>query len=462
MEHLRKLSALGKSLTLFFILSLLSLNSHSVDIKPLTRILFVFDASQSMSASWDVESKINIARKILIELVDSINKINNVEMALRIYGHQSPVPPQDCSDTRLEVPFDINNSQRIKDKLRQISPKGTTPIAGSLAQVINDFPECINCRNIVILITDGIEACDGDPCAISLELQKMGIILKPFVIGIGLDPGFKETFDCVGHYFDVQDESKFREAVDIVLTQVLNETTSQVNLLDYYGEPTETNVNMTFYDRISGKVKYNFIHTLNHLGKPDTLYLDHLTEYRLEVHTLPPVTIDSLRIKLNTHNIINVPAAQGFLIVKTIRGRDYDNVIFVIRKQGEIQTLSNQKFNDKGIFLTGKYDLEIPVIPSLLIKDIEIQQSHTTTIEIPVPGQVTFSSGIKGFGSLYIIEDNNQIHIYNLNPELRQQTILMQPGNYRLVFRSANATESRRTIQKDFSIVSGRSIIINM
>lgn len=449
-------------LLMFYIIITSSYNLYSSDTKPLTRVLFVFDASQSMSATWDGESKIQIARKILLDLVDSLAKADNIEMALRVYGHQSPVPPQDCSDTKLEVPFNADNIKQIKDKLKQIAPKGTTPIAGSLAQVIDDFPICPDCRNIVVLLTDGIEACDGDPCAISLELQKKGIILKPFVIGIGLDPGFRETFDCVGYYFNVQDESKFREAIAIVLSQVLNETTSQVNLLDIYGNPTETNVNMTFYDRMSGKVRYNFIHTLNKLGNPDTLYIDHLPEYTLQVHTLPPVIIDSIKILLNTHNVINVPTPQGSLIVKTVRGKEYDNVIFVVRKQGEIQTLSNQKFNDRGIFLTGKYDLEIPVIPSLLIKDVEILQSHTTTIEIPVPGQVTFTGPVKGFGSLYLIENNSQSHIYNLNPELKQQTIFIQPGNYRLIFRNAHSKESINTIQKDFTIVSGKSLVINL
>lgn len=463
--ELIKHSIYSKLVVIILVLAVItgfSQNLISGDLRPLTRILFVFDASQSMSATWDEESKIQTARKILIDLVDSLDKADNIEMALRVYGHQSPVPPQDCSDTRLEVPFSINNTGLIKEKLKFITPKGTTPIAGSLAQVINDFPNGHDCRNIVVLLTDGIEACDGDPCAVSIELQKKGIILKPFIIGIGLDPGFRETFDCVGYYFNVQDESKFREAVNIVLDQILNETTSQINLLDDNGNPSETNVNMTFYDRMSGKVRYNFIHTLNKFGNPDTLFIDHLPEYTLQIHTLPPVIIDSVKIALGKHNIITALTPQGFLTVKTVKGREYDNVVFVIRKQDEIQTLSNQRFNDKGKFLTGNYDLEIPIIPSLIIKDVKIVQSLTTTVEIPEPGQVTFFGPSKGFGSLYIMEENKQSHIYNLDPELRQQTILMQPGNYILVFRSANAKESAYTIQKDFSVVSGKAITIDL
>ncbi len=148
-------------------------------------------------------------------MVDSLENLDNVEMALRIYGHQSPVPPQDCSDTKLEVPFGPNNASRIRQKLRFISPKGTTPIAHSLELAAGDFPPCSKCRNIIILLTDGVEACDGDPCEVSIELQKRGIALRPFVIGIGNDPGFKETFECLGTYYDAPSQDQFRARVQV-------------------------------------------------------------------------------------------------------------------------------------------------------------------------------------------------------------------------------------------------------
>ena len=70
-----------------------------------TRILFVLDASQSMLGNWESGRKIDIAREMLIQMVDSLNRIESVELALRVYGHQKPVPPQNCDDTKLEVPF---------------------------------------------------------------------------------------------------------------------------------------------------------------------------------------------------------------------------------------------------------------------------------------------------------------------------------------------------------------------
>lgn len=428
--------------------------------KVITRILFIFDASQSMSGSWESDAKINIARSILIEMVDSLQYVENVEMALRVYGHQSPVPPQDCSDSRLEVSFGPDNASRIRQKLKFITPKGTTPIASSLALAPGDFPECEDCRNIILLITDGIEACDGDPCAVSAELQKKGIILKPFIIGIGLDPGFHETFDCLGYYFNAQNEETFKELLGVVISQVLNTTTTQVNLLDAKSLPTETNVNMTFYDTYSGKIKYNLVHTINHKGNPDTLYIDHLITYRLKVHTIPPIIKDSIQLTPGKHTIIAINAPQGYLSFKTPKGKPYDGILVTMRKAGEMQTLVNQEIGKVEKYLNGKYDVEIPIIPRLIIKNVEILESHTTTIEIPQPGTITFNGTSNGYGSLYLMEGNDQRWVYNLNPALRQQVIMLQPGIYKLVFRSASSKSSSYTVVKNFEVLPGDVLTI--
>ena len=166
-----------------------------------------------MYGRWETGAKIDVAQRLMGQMLDSLQDIQaagNFQLALRVYGHQKPVPPQDCSDTRLEVPFGKGNIYKIKRVLKSITPRGTTPIAGSLMKAANDFTPCEDCRNIIILITDGVEACDGDPCIVSKRLQKEGIVLKPFVIGIGLDEDFKSSFECVGTYFDAADENTFK------------------------------------------------------------------------------------------------------------------------------------------------------------------------------------------------------------------------------------------------------------
>jgi len=448
--------SLSTLLILFIFSTSAQYSSEKEPEPPLTRILFVFDGSQSMYARWQSDVKINIARELLIHILDSLENVENLELALRVYGHQKSYPPQDCNDTRLEVPFGENNSAKIVNILKTIVPKGTTPIAYALERSENDFPECDNCRNIIVLITDGIEECEGDPCAVSRALQKNGVALKPFIIGIGRD--FKDAFECVGTYFDASSERAFQTALNVVISQALNSTTAQVNLLDTDGRPTETNVNMTFYDNFSGRIRYNFIHTLNNKGLPDTLVIDPLLTYDIVVHTLPPIKIDSVNLIAGKHTLIPLDAAQGFLRLKVGNNdRTVKDLYSIVRETDKMETLNIQLFGTKEKYLTGKYDLEILTLPRIHIKDVEITQSHTTTVEIPQPGIIVIQKSVNGYGSLYLEENNKLKWIYDMRDNKLQESIVLQPGHYRIVFRSKYMNRSFYSIEKPFEIKSGVS-----
>jgi Ca-activated chloride channel homolog len=429
--------------------------------EPNSRILFIFDASYSMAGAWEGETRINVARRVLVEMVDSLAQLNNVEMALRVYGHQSPVPPQDCSDTKLEVPFAPNNAARIKQKLRFLSPKGTTPIAHSLELAAYDFPDCNNCRNIIILITDGVEACDGDPCAVSLELQKKGITLRPFVIGIGNDPGFRETFGCLGHYYDAPSKEQFRHAMKVVITHALNTTSAQVNLIDSEGMPTETDVAVVFYDQLSGMVRYNMVHTLNSKGNPDTLSIDQLSSYRVVAQTIPSTVADSVRLTAGRHNHIGIDAPQGYLLIRTKRGSVYKNEKILVKRAGDPRTINVQFMETSEKYVVGRYDLEIPVFPLIYLRDVEIRQSYTTTVEIPEPGMLHINAKRPGYGALFLLTpEGKQEWVLNIRNNVIRQDYYLQPGNYRIVYRQAELKSTMQSQIRDFVIRPGLTELV--
>ena len=429
--------------------------------KQTTRILFVFDASQSMYGRWQSDTKFNIAVRLFSGLLDSLRNQPNLELALRVYGHQKQYPPQDCNDTRLEVPFAKDNIPRIKHVLKTISPKGTTPIASSLSQAAGDFPSCDNCRNIIILITDGIEECGGDPCAVSLELQKKGITLKPFIVGIGKD--FRDQFECVGTYFDASNEKEFREALKVIISRALNPTTMQINLLDIYGKPTETNVNMTLYDNVSGKIKYNFIHSFNARGFPDTLDIDPLLTYTIMVHTIPPVHKDSVKLTPGKHTTIGIDAPQGYLTFRAGVNSTLKYLPVIIRRNGTSATINVQQFDQIEKYLCGMYDIEVLCLPRIIQKEVEIMQSQTTTVEIPLPGIVVIQRATNGYGSVYLEDKSGLTWLYNLRDTPQQQeTLYLQPGAYRVVFRSKFVNKASYTIEKSFRVEPGQTINVKL
>ncbi len=429
--------------------------------KPLTRILVIFDSSQSMLGRWDGRRKIDIARNLLSEMLDSLQTLDDVEVALRVYGHQKPVPPQDCSDTKLEVPFEKNNIGKIKFVLENLVARGTTPIARSLEEGAYDFPGDKSSRNIIILITDGVEACNGDPCAVSLALQEKGVILKPFIIGVGLDVTFKDVFDCVGFYFDANNSKQFRHALHAVVDQVMNFTSAQVNLLDTDGNPTETNVAMSFYDEFSSAIRYNYIHTINEQGQPDTVLLDIMTKYDLKVHTIPPVYKDSIVLEPGIHNIIELPAPQGYLKIKTPGKTSVDDTVkCIVREKGNMETLHVQNLNTLVKYITGTYDLEILTTPRIRVNDVKITQSDINEVVIPEPG--TLEMNFKGhpIGSVIHEEGDKQTQVKRLDPYQKNLSLHLQPGTYRLVYRYAKNKKTCSTVEKQFTIKSGKSLLI--
>lgn len=427
-----------------------------------TRILFLLDASGSMYARMETDSRINIAKRLLNKTIDSIAGQKNLEIALRVYGHTSPPNARNCRDTRLEVPFRENNFAEVKKRLATINPKGTTLIAHSLLQSAYDFPKEPYTRNVIILITDGIEECDGDPCAVSEALQSQGVILKPFIIGIGSTEEFRKAFECVGRYYDANTEKGFDDALKIVISQALNNTTAQVNLLDVYSKPTESNVDMSFYDMNSGMLMYNYMHTINERGNPDTINLDPVFRYRMVVHTLPPVVKENIDVAPGKHTIIGVDAPQGQLMVKVDGLTNYPNLQFIVRQKNSPKTINVQDANTKEKYLVGKYDIEILCIPRM-VREVSVDQSFTTTLQLPQPGKLIVNCQLQDYyADIYQMIRNEQSWVYKLPVERRTHTIVMQPGEYKIVYRQKGATRSSHTFERVFKINSGVATNISL
>ena len=445
--------------TIYFVLTLILTSSFVTLRSQITnRILFIFDDSYSMYAPWSSNVKIDVAKKVMGEFLDSLKNTPNLEIALRCYGHTTFFrPDRNCKDTKLEVPFAPVNTNylKIKQRIQKLEPMGTTPIAFSLGECAADFTPKENCRNLVILITDGIEECGGNPCEVSAQLQKKGIFLKPFVIGVGLDVKFADVFACMGKFYDVSNELNFKDVLKLVMTEALTQTTVEVDLLDITKKPSETDVNMTFYEAGTNNIKYNYLHTINVKGNPDTLVLDPDLKYDLVVHTIPPLEKKNITITRGKHNTIPLDAPQGFLKLELDGpiGKNFPST--VVRKMNDQKTLIVQEFGKTEKLIVGKYDLEILTLPRIKMNGVEIKQGATNLVKIPTSGILYAKKLSNGFGSIYTDDGKTVEWVYNLNSKLTNEIIYLQPGRYKVLFRYENAKETIQTIERNFEIKSG-------
>ena len=244
--------------------------------------------------------------------------------------------------------------------------------------------------------------------------------------------------------------------LNVVVSRVLNPTTCQVNLLDANNRPTETNINMTFYDHDNGRMKYNFIHTLNGFGVPDTLNIDPLFTYDIVVHTIPPVRVDSVRLIPSKHSIIPVNVPQGVLVMKVnSQNENVKDIKTIIRKHGSSETVNVQDMGQPEKYLTGTYSVEVLSLPRIYQDHIEIMQSHTTTVEIPTPGIAVIQKMVRGYGSLFLEKDGDLELIYNFRDNEQQESLVLMPGNYRAIFRSRYSDRSSATTERTFEVKSG-------
>jgi Ca-activated chloride channel homolog len=423
-----------------------------------TRLLFVLDGSGSMMAKWDNDLRINIAKDKLTALVDSLKRNPNIEFALRVYGHQFEAKQKNCKDSKLEVGFAPANHLQVKNALARIRPQGTTPIAYSLEQATKDFPDDKNYRNVIVMITDGIESCNGDPCAISLGLQKNGIVLRPFIIGLGVGKDFTSAFSCIGKAYDARSGEDFRAILGSVARQILGRTTVTVELTDANDKPIEKDVNLSFTNNVTKDPVYDLIHFRDAKGKTDTLLIDPVLTYDLEVNTIPAVTKTAISLEGGRHNTIRVRAPQGTLAFNMRTPKEYGNLKAIVRLAGSAETLHNQEVGTTEKYLAGKYDVEVLTFPRTKFKDVQVRQGQVTELAVDQPGVLNINNYFEGTGSVYALADNgDQVWVQNLVFTSKATNLPLQPGNYKLVFRAHEAKGANYTVVKKFSIAPGKA-----
>lgn len=429
-----------------------------------TRILFLLDGSGSMLGQWENGLRIDVAKQYLGELVDSLSVNESLELALRVYGHQYHSSVKNCEDTRLEVPFDRSNHESIQTALASVKPKGTTPIAFALRQAADDFPQGDDVRNIVIILTDGIESCDGDVCEVSLALQQRNIFLRPFVIGLGMNETFREQFGCVGQYFDAGEVSNFKSALATAIRQSLGRTTVSVELTDREGNRNEKDVNVTFYNNAIREPAYEFVHYRDRRGRPDSVEIDGVLSYDLVVNTVPPVVRRNIDLEGGRHNVIAIPAPQGTLAPHQPGHTEYaKGVKVIVRKTGEEKVLFVQDMQTDQRYLEGTYDLEFMTLPAIRKSRITIRQGEITAITIPGPGILDAYANVTGTGSIYTLpESGRQRWVTDLDSRTKRHSMALQPGNYKVVFRAENAIGSKYTLIHTVTIRTGSVTTINL
>ena len=255
----------------------------------------------------------------------------------------------------------------------------------------------------------------------------------------------KFSFECVGTYYDANTERDFSNVVGVVVSQVMNATSCQINLLDKQLRPIETNVLMSIYDAATKKLLFNYEHTMNGRGVPDTLFLDPIRKYDIIVHTMPPVHKNNIALVTGKHNTIPIDVPQGNIEFLCVGKTNYPELKAIVRVHGKHQTINAQTFNTSKRYLTGSYDVELLTVPRIIYDSVVVDQNYTTTISIAQPGRLQINKTRDIVASIFQVKNGKVEWVADIS-DAYYQTIIMQPGKYFLIGRNKPETKTRTCV----------------
>ena len=182
-------------------------------------VILVLDGSGSMWGQIDGEAKITIARNVVGQSIDDLP--DGQRLGLVAYGHNRE---GDCGDIEQVVEIGTDRDA-VRTAVNGINPKGKTPLSASV-QFAAEQLAYTEKKATVVLVSDGRETCDLDPCAIGNALEQAGIDFTAHVIGFDVvEQADQEQLQCLadntgGSYLNASSAEELSNALEQTVAEV--------------------------------------------------------------------------------------------------------------------------------------------------------------------------------------------------------------------------------------------------
>lgn len=174
--------------------------------------MLVLDASGSMWGRIGERSKIEIARETADAVLGGLPA--QTSLGLVAYGHRRE---GDCGDIEILAAPRPGAGPDLAARIQRIVPRGKTPLTDAVRQAAEALGYT-DAKATIVLVTDGIETCDADPCALGAALEAAGVDLTVHVVGFGLSEEEGRQVACLaeetgGAYLDARSADDLRLAL---------------------------------------------------------------------------------------------------------------------------------------------------------------------------------------------------------------------------------------------------------
>lgn len=175
-------------------------------------LLFILDGSGSMWGRIDGEPKITVARQVMGQLIGELP--DNSQVGLMAYGHSRK---GDCEDIETLAPLGPLQRDHLIQQVQGINPKGKTPITAALERAVVQLRSLEETASVV-LVSDGLESCEGDPCTAARAARESGVDFRLHVVGFDLGEADSGELRCMaeatgGQYFTAGNAEELGQAL---------------------------------------------------------------------------------------------------------------------------------------------------------------------------------------------------------------------------------------------------------
>ena len=438
-------------------------------------IAFILDASGSMWGQVEGTAKIAIAKEVLTGLIRDLP--DDAVVGLVAYGHRHK---GDCDDVEELIPMGPLNQEKMIARIQALSPKGKTPISRSV-RLTAERLKGLEDETTIILVSDGKETCDPDPCGLVKDLKASGIKFVMHVIGFDVTEEEREQLECManaggGNYYTAGNAGEFLAAA----REVVKAPTFDGGYLTVTSvkEGRPFNARVTVYRQSDNQ----------NTGSKSTWYQNKPAEYKLVPGIYALKVIDRSVTPYQTREIRDVEIASGQTVEKTVtfggagilrittekEGQPF-NAKVVVFNQSDKKSMGDKStwYRNKpaeyklvpGIYFLKVTDRSVTPYQTREIRDVEIASGQT------VEKTITFG----GAGILRITTEkegqpfNAKVVVFNQSDKKsmggkstwyrnKPAEYKMVPGIYflKVTDRSAEPYQTREI--RDVEIASGQTV----
>jgi len=438
-----------------------------------SNLMFILDASGSMWGQVEGKAKIAIAKEVLVGLIKDLP--NDAVVGLVAYGHRRK---GDCDDVEELIALGPLNKPAMAAQIQQLNPKGKTPISRSVRLTAERIKH-LEDETAIILVSDGKETCDPDPCGLVKELKGTGIKFVMHVIGFDVTEEEREQLECMakaggGTYYTAGNAGEFLAAArEVVEAPTFTGGYLKITSLKE-GQPFEARADV--YRQSDNKS----------MGAKNTWHRQKPAEYKLVPGTYYLKVADRSVTPHQRQEIRDIEIVSGQTLEKTIAFGSAGILRITAKKEGQpfearadvYRQSDNKSMGAKntwhrqkpaeyklvpGIYRVSVLDRSVTPHQRQEIRDIEIVSGQTVEKTVSfVAGGTLFIKAVKegqpfeARADVYRQSDNKRMGDKNTWYRKKPAEFKLVPGIYYIKVYDRKTKEKKEI--RDIEIISGQTM----